>query len=153
MLAIIVPNLANPKPRNFCGLFRIAPCGQVGHFGQVLDNVQNVQNSNTPHTGTLIAVSNSTDTASESTRMWRQRTLQMTKNSAQPGVLWRAIKNKNLYRQLWIERWPKIFRLTKYLVAGKDSCKTTAHMVRTCFHCKPPKALQVLILLGSGGWI
>jgi hypothetical protein len=35
ILAIIVPNLANPKPRNFCGLFRIAPCAQVGHFGQL----------------------------------------------------------------------------------------------------------------------
>jgi hypothetical protein len=34
MLAIIVPNFANSQPRNFCGLFRIAPCKQVGHFGQ-----------------------------------------------------------------------------------------------------------------------
>jgi hypothetical protein len=71
MPAIIVPNLADSKPRNFYGLFRIPPSGQVGHFGQVLDNVQNVQNSVATHIATLIAVLTSTDMVGESLRVQR----------------------------------------------------------------------------------
>jgi hypothetical protein len=46
MYARCVPRFPNPEPRNFLSFSEIT---HFGHFGQVLDNVQNVQIKVTRH--------------------------------------------------------------------------------------------------------
>jgi len=63
-----VPNLGSAQLCNFLGFSEIT---NFGHFGQVLDNVQNVQNSVATHIATLIAVLTNTDMVGESLRVHR----------------------------------------------------------------------------------